>query len=156
MPRLHRAKQWSKEHLRFRPWTVHSPTLFMGGLIHILIGYSYLFLEHAGPRFRALTTALHVAPIEFWVSVFIVAGILTMLSSVWPRSSERWGYIVLAGIDSGWAAVYISSIFVADVVVRESLAIGLSWGLFAFVWRSISRLSDPAQIMEAVLDDGAG
>ena len=86
---------------------------------------------------------------------FAIVGAFAMLSSVWPKSSDRWGYIVLSGVDLGWGGVYIASIFFADVIIRENLSLGGLWCFVAFMWWAISGLVNPEDTKTlVVIDDG--
>lgn len=150
---MRRFNLWSADLLGFRPWTRHSLVLFVGGVAHILIGYAYLFITPGGPRAKSIAAALQYAPIETWTFVFWVIGIFAMLSSVWPKSYERWGYTILTGFDAGWSAVYLSTILLTDVTVRENLTLGITWAFVAFMWWGISGLVDPEDIV-VVIEDG--
>jgi hypothetical protein len=125
-----------------RPWKRHSLILTVGGFLYVLIGFLYVRSPPSPGRELALKIVLQVAPIQVWGCVFIVSGILSMLSSRWPPFSEKWGYMVLTGMSSGWSATYLMGVlFFGSPTVGFSQA--LVWAILAFMWWAISGLLNP-------------
>lgn len=128
-----------------RPWERHSLVLMVAGFVYIAIGLSYVLTTPTPTREIALHYALQVASLETWGLVFIVAGLLAILSSRWPPFAETWGYIVLTGLSAGWAAWYLVNILLYESPVANLSAV-LQWGLTAFLWWAISGLINPNAI----------
>lgn len=132
-----RARFWG-----LRPWKRHSLILMVGGFLYALIGFLFFNLPSNPARERALKVVLQVAPLEFWGSLFIMTGLLSMISSRWPPFSEKWGYMALTGMSSGWASIYLLGvIFFGSPSGNWSQA--LIWSILAFMWWAISGLSNP-------------
>jgi hypothetical protein len=125
-----------------RPWTRHSLVLLVAGLIYVGIGFAFCFTRPTGAKEQALHFALKWWSFQTWGVIFIVAGVLAVISSRWPPVSRTWGYSVLTGLSAAWAAFYGVGIFFADSPTTN-LTAGLSWALVAFLWWAISGLRDP-------------
>lgn len=132
--------------LGIRPWRRHSLVLMVAGLAYIGVGASYIFAEPTRAREIALTVALRWFPIEFWGSVFVVAGGLAIVSSRWPPVAETWGYMVLTGLSAGWSATYAMGVIFANAPAMN-LSGALNWGLLAFLWWAISGLTNPTTVV---------
>lgn len=132
-----KAKFWG-----FRPWKRHSLVLVVAGCIFAFVGIGYILSTPNENRNRSLTVVLRIAPIEFWGGVFILAGILSMLSSTWPRHAEKWGYAVLTGLSLGWGSTYLTGI-----IFTGSPWVNINgffvWGLLGFFLWAISGLQNP-------------
>lgn len=125
-----------------RPWKRHSLILTVGGFLYVVIGILYIRSPRSPARDIALKVVLQVAPIEVWGSIFVLSGLLSMVSSCWPPSSEKWGYMVLTGMSSGWAATHLMGVlfFGSPSILLTQV---LLWGILAFMWWGISGLSNP-------------
>jgi hypothetical protein len=135
-----------------RPWKRHSTILMVVGILYSLIGYQYIFGPANPNRDRSLVAVLQFAPIEVWGMVFFVAGILTSISSRWPPFAETWGYMMLTGLSSAWAASYlIGTLFYHSP--RNNWTGAIVWGLLAFIWWAISGLLNPDK--SAVMSHGS-
>lgn len=130
--------------LTFRPWQRHSLVLTVGGLVYILLGFSFFSLDpqYTERRERALTIALRMAPLKVWALCFVAAGTLAFVSSRWPAFSSSWGYAVLTGLSAAWASMYMLGYILADAP-SSNITYGLVWGLMAFHWWAISGLVNP-------------
>lgn len=133
-----------------RPWKRHSTILMVVGFMFVLFGFGYIFSKPTEGRTASLQVILQVAPIQFWGTLFVLAGLLSMLSSKWPPLTETWGYMVLTGISSGWAATYFLgwAFFHSSVT---NLGQSVVWSILAFMWWAISGLPNPEKI---VVTDG--
>lgn len=125
-----------------RPWSRHSLVLFVGGFIYMAIGGSYIANPAPPARTEALQIALAHVSMDFLGWLFVFAGILSIISSRWPPVSKTWGYMVLTGLSSGFAAIYAFGVIFGDAPVANFVGT-LSWGLFGFLWWAISGLVDP-------------
>jgi hypothetical protein len=67
-----------------RPWKRHSTILMVVGCLFVAIGIGYIVVPSTEGRNASLRVILQVAPIQFWGSIFVFAGLLSMLSSRWP------------------------------------------------------------------------
>lgn len=142
--------RFKRRFLGFRPWTRHSVVLTVAGLVYIGIGIIYIAEPPTSTRELALAVALAWAPIKFWGSLWVIVGILALISAKWPPQVESLGYMALTGWACGWSATYAAGVifegsppqFYADAAV---------WALLAFLWWAISGLVNPTK---AVIDDG--
>jgi hypothetical protein len=125
-----------------RPWKRHSLILMVGGFLYALIGFLFFQLPPNPGRESSLKVVLQVAPLEFWGSVFMFSGLLSMISSRWPPFSEKWGYMVLTGMSSGWASTYLLGVIFFDSPSGNWFQ-ALVWSVLAFMWWAISGLSNP-------------
>lgn len=140
----------SKPHvLGFRPWTKHSMVLFVAGVVYVALGITYISEVLSLERKKALIVALNLMPIEAWGVVFIIAGVLSLISTTWPKSSEKWGYVVLTGLSSAWAAVYLLGVLLR-LTSPQNITAALTWGMTAFLWYTISGLVNPPKTIVVV------
>lgn len=143
-----------------RPWKRHSLVLLVTGLVYILIGVAYGFSPATPQRKEALKFALIWTDGSFfiWGMVWILAGVLAIVSARWPPVSETWGYTVLTGLAAGWSAFYCVGVIFGDSPV-SNLTQTLIFGLLAFLWWAISGLTNPEQVLFeqvlAAVDDEA-
>lgn len=139
--RLHRlrAPHW----WGIRPFRRHSLVLMVAGGVYVLIGVSYIVTQPSPGREVALYFATYWFSFTFWGFMWILTGVMSIISSRWPPISETWGYMVLTGMSAGWAMFYF-----VGVIFGESPSYNLSavcsWGLIAFLWWAISGLLNPA------------
>lgn len=145
LPIVEPQKMWG-----LRPWKRHSTILLVVGFLFVLIGLGYILAKPMEGRTASLRVILQVAPIQFWGALFVLAGLLSMLSSRWPPMTETWGYMVLTGTSSGWAATYLLGwlFFHSPVTNLGQAAV---WSILAFMWWAISGLPNPEKI---VVTDG--
>lgn len=129
----------------FRPWKRHSTILMVVGFLFVLVGISYAFGKPSQSREIALEVILQVAPIQVWGWLFVVAGLLSMLSAKWPPMAETWGYMVLTGLSSGWAATYLTGMIFYHAPWANLTQVIL-WGCLAFMWWAISGLPNPEKM----------
>lgn len=149
-------RAYLKKHLwGFRPFKRHSLVLMIAGFGYILTGLSYITADMTEARHAALIIALNWFPIQFWGSVFVLVGLMSMLSSRWPTISASWGYMLLTALSAGWSAT-----FVAGVILRDSpstnLTGALQWGLLAFLWWAIPGFVNPDKTVVVVINDNDG
>lgn len=126
----------------FRPWKRHSTILMVVGVLFVFVGIQYIVARPSVGREIALAVILQIAPIQFWGCVFVVAGLLTILSTKWPPMTETWGYMVVTGLSSGWAATYLTGIIFYHSPTTNLTQVFL-WGVLAFMWWAISGLPNP-------------
>lgn len=91
---------------------------------------------------QALRFALNWIEYNHWGYVWILVGLLSIVSSRWPPISETWGYTVLTGQSAAWALFYAAGIVFNDAPM-STLSGVLSWGLIGFMWWAISGLVNP-------------
>lgn len=140
----------SKKLWGLRPWKRHSTILMVVGFLFVLIGIGYIASTPTEGRTASLRVILQIAPIQFWGTLFVLAGLMSMLSSKWPPMTETWGYMVLTGVSSGWAVTYLLgwAFFHSSVT---NLGQAVVWSILAFMWWAISGLPNPEKI---VVTDG--
>ena len=137
--------------LDIRPWQRHSLVLSVAGLIYIAIGISYFVTEITPSRSRALVVALEFLSIRQWGVIFILSGVLAIISARWPPISRTWGYMVLCGLSAGWSAVYLTGVLLVDAPSTNLSGFG-TWGLIAFLWWAISGLLNPLKVAKHAQD----
>ena len=137
--------------LDIRPWQRHSLVLSVAGLIYIAIGISYFVTEITPSRSRALVVALEFLSIRQWGVIFILSGVLAIISARWPPISRTWGYMVLCGLSAGWSAVYLTGVLLVDAPSTNLSGFG-TWGLIAFLWWAISGLLNPLKVARHAQD----
>jgi hypothetical protein len=114
----------------------------VAGTVYILIGVVYLNTPKFGPTWVALDIARSWLSLDSWGVIWILAGIMAILSARWPPKIETWGYMALTGLSAGWGAFYILGVIFGDNTIG-SFAVGLMWFLVAFLWWAISGLISP-------------
>lgn len=125
-----------------RPWKRHSLILLVVGFVYGMVGFQYIFSEPSKGREIALEMVLRLAPMEFWGSIFVVTGLLTVISARWPPFAETWGYMVLTGLSTGWSGTYLMGILVFNSPTTNYTQV-LLWGCLAFIWWAVSGLLNP-------------
>lgn len=125
-----------------RPWNRHSLILTVVGVLYALVGFQYIVAESTDSRRRALYVVLQVAPVEFWGGVFMVTGLLAIVSSRWPPFAETWGYMLLTGMSTCWALTYLTGMLFFGSSLSNATQVFL-WGCLAFMWWAISGLLNP-------------
>lgn len=126
----------------FRPWRRHSLVLVVAGLSYVGIGNSYILAKPSEAREQALVVALSWFPLEIWGIIWILVGLVAIISARWPPIAETWGYMVLTGFTAGWSATYLTGIIFEDSPTSNLLSV-LIWALVAFLWWAISGLVNP-------------
>lgn len=126
----------------FRPWKRHSTILAVVGFLFVLVGVQYMLTGSTPGRDRALAPLLQVAPIQVWASLFILAGLLAMLSAKWPPLVETWGYMVLTGLSAGWSATYLLGVLFFHAPIT-GIGQTIIWASLAFMWWAVSGLPNP-------------
>lgn len=136
----------------FRPWKRHSLILAVAGFLYALVGFTYAISTPNPGRTRSLSFILDIAPQQFWGGLFILAGVLTMISSVWPPLSEPWGYSILTGLSAGWSAMYLVGMMLFHSPATNITQVFL-WGILAFMWWAISGLINPDEVTVVIEDE---
>jgi hypothetical protein len=139
---VHKLNEW----FHLRPWKRHSLVLLVTGLVYVFIGIAYITTGPRQSRTVALQIALDWWSLDVWGGVFILSGLLAILSSRWPPFSETWGYFVLTGLSAGWSGFYATGVIFGDSPT-SNLNGALSWGLIAFLWWAISGLTNPTTVI---------
>lgn len=131
---------------RLRTWKRHDLILSVAGCMYAMIGVAYILADPTPGRVIPLQILLRIAPFHFWGWVFVAAGILSLISSRWPPSSETWGYVVLTGISTGWGSAYLMGILFAGAP-WTNISGFLIWGMLGFLWWAISGLVNPDAVV---------
>lgn len=129
-----------------RKFERHSLVLFVAGTIYVLIGISYFLSDIPPARQEALHYASYVMNLNAWGLVWILVGVLAVISSRWPPISETWGYQALTGQSVAWSAFYLFGVVLHDTPTTN-LAGFLTWGLLGFLWWAISGLINPNNLL---------
>lgn len=128
-----------------KPWTRHSLILIMAGVGYIFTGIIKIFTTPTETQKDALYYAVSIMPMHYWGVGFIIIGLIAFLSSRWPVWPKTFGYTVLTGWSSAWAAFYIiGGIAAQGQIVYFST--GAVWALVAFLWWAISGLVSPEEL----------
>lgn len=125
-----------------REWKRHDTILCVGGLMYILVGLYYVSTRSAQSRGASLEILLRVAPMTVWGGAFIMAGVLSLISSRWPPFAETWGYVVMTSLSTGWAAAHLMGMLFADAPYTNAIS-SIVWGAFGFLWWAVSGLLNP-------------
>lgn len=150
------ASGFQKHLWGIRPFKRHGLVLLVGGIFYMMTGITYILAEPTENRKVALQIALNIFPIEFWGSVFIIVGFLSILSSRWPAVVESWGYALLCGLSIGWSATYAMGVIFEDSPI-SNLTGSVNWGLLAFLWWALPGFVSPDKTVVVVItDDGSG
>lgn len=131
-----------KELWKLRPWSRHGRILTIGGVIYIMIGSSYMVQRPSSNRDIALQAVIKIAPLQVWGSIFVLAGLLSIISSRWPPKVEMWGYVVLTGISLMWGTAYLTGVTLANSPAAN-IGGALLWSLLGLLWWSIAGLRNP-------------
>lgn len=125
-----------------RPWKRHSTALMVVGILYIFIGYQYMVAAPNAGREKSLAVVLQFAPIPFWGSLFVFAGVLAIISTKWPPMAETWGYVVVTALSVGWAATYLTGIWFFHAPVTGYSQVFL-WGTLGFMWMVFAGFPNP-------------
>lgn len=131
---------------RLRTWKRHDLILVVAGAMYVMIGVAFLFADPSPARDISLVIILRIAPFAFWAWVFIVVGIVSIISAKWPPSKETWGYSVLTGFSTGWGSAYLMGILFG-AAPWTNLNGFLIWGMLGFLWWAISGLVNPDAVV---------
>lgn len=135
-----------------RPFKRHSLVLMVAGLVYVAVGVSYIIMPTTPYRAETMSIALSWMSFDSWGVVWLAAGAMAIISSRWPPISKTWGYMVLTGLASGWAAFYFTAWCFADAPSTNLLGT-LSWGLLGFMWWAISGLLNPNDVRLTIVRD---
>lgn len=150
-----RKARFKRRFIGLRPWTRHSLVLLVAGMVYVCIGIVYVGTPPGGPTWEALVVARDWFSLDQWAFLWIVVGVLSMVSSKWPPVAEKWGYMALTGLAAGWGAFYVLGVIFGPNTLG-SAAVGLVWWLIGFMWWAISGLISPEQIDTIVRINGSG
>lgn len=134
--------RFKRRFIGIRPWKRHSLVLFVAGFAYIGIGSSYIFAELTPSRAESLVVALRLADLHAWGIIWILGGVMSIISSRWPPVAETWGYMVLTGLAAGWGAAYALGVLIGDSPTTN-LSAALIWSLVGFMFWAISGLVNP-------------
>lgn len=145
-----RTRRKLKPYTVFLPWDKHAKILIAAGLAYMGVGFTYINAEPSESREVALQFALNWLSIQSWGYIFAATGLLAIISSRWPPVTKKWGYILLTGLSSGWAATYALAVFTGKAP-SQNLSGAFIWADFAFMWWIISGLSpsSPKELVPA-------
>ncbi len=134
-----------------RKFERHGLVLVVAGLVYIAIGFAYLATNPSPYRTQGLYYALQIMGYHAWGGVFVIAGVLAILSARYPPASETWGYIVLTGLSTGWATFYAAGVLLHDTPPTNIIGT-LCYGLLGFMWWAISGLVNPSSMVRLAND----
>lgn len=152
-----RRARFKRRFVGVRPWVRHSLVLMVAGLAYLCRGFLYLTTEPTHEQNTSLTVALDKAPMWVWGSAFMATGLMAIISSRWPPVAEKWGYMVLTGLSSGWSATYLTGV-IFEHTALTNLGGAVIWALLAFMWWAVSGLVNPGQavvIIEHEVEEGS-
>lgn len=127
-----------------RPWQRHSLVLTVAGISYFGTGLSYIFTTDYPARKKALVAARDWMPLYGWGYVFLLVGVLTLISSRWPAFAITWGYTTLTGLSILWCGFYLIGYLFRDAPATNFAGV-LIWGLLGFLWWAISGLVNPTK-----------
>lgn len=126
-------------------WTRHSIVLSVAGAIYVVIGLAFFLAPKGTDKAPSLKTAVRFLSLNGWGAVFVVCGVLALLAAFSTLGHKTWGYMVLTGLSSGWATLYVAAVVFEHAPV-VSLISALTWTLLAFVWWGVSGLISPEHL----------
>lgn len=137
-----------------RPFQRHSLVLAVAGILYIGLGAAYAFSPANPQRNEALQLALVVAPLPAWAGVWVLIGLLAILSARWPPASKTWGYSALTGMAACWSGFFFAGL-IFGAPATSNVAGGIIFATFAFAWWAIAGLVNPDDVLNAVADAAA-
>lgn len=129
--------------LQLRPWQRHSLVLAIAGPVYIAVGWIYWSTDAPASRLESLRFAVNIMPLRAWGVLWMVVGVLALVSARWPPASKTWGYSAMSGIAWLWSGAYIVGVTLGNAAPTAMLSGGLVWGLVGFLWWAIAGLSNP-------------
>lgn len=139
------SARFKRRFIGVRPWTRHSLVLLIAGLVYVFIGVVYLMTPDGGSTSQALALAREWFDLDQWAYLWMVVGVLALISSRWPPVAETWGYMALTALSAGWGSFYFLGVMFGDSTIGTA-GVGLVWWLVAFLWWAISGLISPESI----------
>ena len=133
-----------------RPFQRHSLVLAVAGLVYIGVGIAYTCTDPTPDRLSSIGWALEHIPLSAWGVVWILVGILAVLSARWPPASKTWGYSALTGLSMCWSALYGVGIALFDAPPEAGITGCFVWGLVSFLWWAIAGLTNPDDLLDMV------
>jgi lysylphosphatidylglycerol synthetase-like protein (DUF2156 family) len=91
--------------------------LLVFGFIPFSIGAA-LFVQPTdrhGER-RAIPVLEHIAPAEFWSSVWMLLGLVAMICAFLTWKEQRYGFIIAYALPTFWGAAYLASWALGELV----------------------------------------
>lgn len=131
---------------RLRPWERHSLVLAVLGAVYVLIGSTYMIVEQSPIRQSSLQLQTAILPMAGWGAVWVIVGLLGVLSSRWPPASETWGYTAMSALAALWGSFYCFGVLLGGP--PQALTGGLVWAMVAFLWWAIAGLKNPDRVRE--------
>lgn len=125
--------------LSFKPWSKHSGILVVAGIVYIVIGIRYYYLDPSENLEMTLYYAINLMPIDGWGIGFIVVGAIAVLSSRWPNVPASWGYVLLTGLSAAWSSFFFAGAMLTEARVSY-FSTAAMWALLAYLWWAISGL----------------
>ncbi len=125
-----------------RPWpgTLRGLILWQFGWAFIILGgINYLATTIPEPNRTYLSFALDFAPARLYGWIFIVAGVLAIVSAYCHFDRDRWGYLLTSVLAGSWATVYVCGWLFYDASPR-SIGAGVIWFLFATILTTCARI----------------
>lgn len=136
-----RARERFKDWLSLRPWQRHSLVLSVAGTFYAFIGLAYVVNGTQPTQVQNLRLALAIMPLDAWAVLWMVCGMMAIVSARWPTWSETWGYVALTLMASMWTGFYVAATLMNASTLPISGAV--VWALIAFLWWAISGLKNP-------------
>lgn len=139
-----RRQEFRSRYIGLRPWQVHSEILAVAGTAFVTRGLMYIFVEPDARQADLLRVPLAFAPMPAWGVLFVLVGVLGLVSTRWPPVSKTWGYAALAGLSAGWASCYLTGLLLG--APWTALGGAILWALIGYIWWRIASLSNPDDI----------
>jgi hypothetical protein len=144
-----RKARFKRRFIGTRPWTRHSLVLMIAGTVYIFVGVVYIQTREGSNTWNSLFIARDWFSLDAWGIIWIILGLLSIISSKWPPVAEKWGYMALTSLAATWGTFYILGVIFGPNSIG-TLAVGLLWWLVSFMWWAISGLVSPEEIKKQI------
>lgn len=153
-PKVIARAEFRRRFYGLRPWQVHSEILAVAGIAFVVRGLMYVRVTPDAQQLELLQVPLAFAPMPAWGVLFILVGVLALVSTRWPPVSKTWGYAALAGLSAGWATCYLMALFLG--APWTALGGAILWALIAYIWWRVASLVNPDDIALPAPDTKVG
>lgn len=96
---------------------------FLFGVVYIVVGCSFIFTPQAGARQASLQWVTAFVPLEPLAALWVVAGVLGLVSAFHARPKDWFGFAALVFAPAFWGSLFFIGSFVGTPFAFVSAAI---------------------------------